>query len=214
MSTVQQILDDVQFEMPHSNTDARMIRELSKVHDNVFIRLNRLKNETIPYTDITIADQLTYNLPSNCRIDNIALMKIGDTVTVSANTIWYEVPYIGLLDDNSDGYYHTKIANNKYALTLDGKAITTAGLPIRIFYYKTPAALTLVTETPELDEIYHELLVHELAHVVARAGHNPDDDKANFHKAVADEMYAAIEENYRKQEDNAPDVMRVVQGEW
>lgn len=206
MPTIQQIIDYVDRKYPNSETDANKVSDLNDSHKRVFVSLARLKSETEKYEDTTIANQLTYNLPSDCHIDDVALVKVSQTTEISSSTEWDTFEFAGIKDDVSVGNYYGDGGNGLISLVQDDLPITTAGLSIRIFYYKRPNALSSsdMDATPELDEDYHDVLKFQLIAELASQGHNPDTEIANFWQAKADEFLREIEESLSDRYNKAP----------
>jgi hypothetical protein len=206
MSTVQQICDYIDRKYPNSETDANKVSDLNDIHKRIFVRLARLKNETELYEDTTIANQLTYNLPSDCKIDDVALVKVSQTTTITVSTEWDTFEFAGIKDDTTMGYYYGDGGNGLISLLKDDLPISTAGLSIRIFYWKRPNALSSsnMSATPELDEDYHDVLKFQLISELASQGHNPDTEIADFWQAKADEFLKEIEDSLSDRYNKAP----------
>jgi hypothetical protein len=211
MPTVTQIIAWVDRKVPNSESDANKIIDLNGIQDEVFVRLSRLRHDHEIYTDTTVADQLSYNLPSNCTIDNIICIKVS---TDSGATDWDTYEYAGLLTDTTTGKYYGIGTSSTYILLNDDAAISTAGLSIRIFYYKTPAALTAVTDTPELYSQYHNLLKYALCQTIASQGANPDTEIADYWQRKYDEFFEKVEANLTEKFNSAPATTTQLEEVW
>ena len=195
MPSVNQIIAYADRKFPNSESDANKIIDLGDLHKEIYVKIARLKNDYEIYETDTIADQLTYSLPSNCSIDNIIAIKVSQTATIDSDTGWDTFEYAALNDDVSSGNYYGRATNSTFALVKNGAPINTAGLSIRIFYYKTPASLSAVTDTPELDSYYHDLLKYGLIQSLAIQGHSPDTEIADYWQKKYDELLRDIEKN-------------------
>lgn len=205
MPTVSQIITFADRKYPNQETDANKIIDLDGIHKAVYVKIARLKNQNeIDGGTTTTANQLTYPLPSNCTIDNIIAIKVSQTTTITSSTEWDTFEYAGLNDDISSGNWYGRATDSVFALVKDGLPITTAGLSIRIFYYKTPNALSAVTDTPELDSDYHDLLKFGLIQTLASQGHNPDTEIADFYQAKYDKFIEDVESSLSDRDNKAP----------
>ena len=211
MPTVQEIITWVDRKYPNSETDANMIIDLNGIQDEVFVKLSRLRHDHEIYADTTVADQLSYNLPSNCTIDNIIAIKVS---TDSDATDWDTYKYAGLLTDTSTGKWFGIGTDSTYILLDDDAAIDTADLSIRIFYYKTPAALSAVTDTPELYSQYHNLLKYALCQTLAAQGQNPDTEIADYWQRKYDEFFEQVEANLTEKFNSAPATTTQIEEVW
>jgi hypothetical protein len=204
MSTVQQIIDYADRKFPNAETDANKIIDLDDLHKKAYVQIARLKNDYEIYETETIADQLTYSLPSNCTIDNIIAVKVSQSATITTSSEWDTYEYAGLNDKIDNGYYYARATSSTIALTKDGIPINTSGLSIRIFYYKTPAALSAVGDTPELDSDYHDLLKCGLIQTLASQGHNPDTEIADYWQKKYDEFIEEVKESLSDRYNSSP----------
>lgn len=204
MPIVQQIIDFADRKYNNQETSANKIIDLDGIHKDVYVKIARLKNDYEIYEADTIADQLTYSLPSNCTIDNIITIKVSQSTTITASTEWDTHEYAALTDNVDTGYYYSRATDSVFALVKDGAAINTAGLSIRIFYYKTPNALSAVADTPELDSDYHDLLKYALIQTLASQGQNPDTEVADYWQKKYDEFMQDVKESLGDRDNSAP----------
>ena len=217
MPSVSQIISFVNRKYPNAETDANKVSDLNDIHKRVYVKIAKLKNEYEIYETTTIANQLTYSLPSDCSIDNIIALKVSQSTTITASTEWDEYEFAGLNDDTTTGYWYGDGGNNLIALLKDDLPISTAGLSIRLFYWKRPNALSSanMSATPELDEDYHDVLKFQLVSELASQGQSPDTEIADFWQRKADEFLAEVEENLKERYNKAPTVRyTTVREEW
>jgi hypothetical protein len=214
MPSVQQIINYTDRKYPNSETDTNKTSDLDSLHKKIYVKLARLKNEYEIYETQTIANQLTYSLPSNCTIDNIISIRVSTSTTITSSTEWDEYEYAGLNDDITVGYWYGDAGNDKIALTDYDRPITTADLSIRIFYYRTPNALTATTDTPELDSNYHDLLKYGLIQELASQGHNPDTEIADYWQSKFDEFMKEVENNLSEKYNKTPTQSNQVEEYW
>lgn len=205
MATVQQIITYADRKFPNQDSSANKILDLDDIHKAIYVELARLKND-IEIVDggTTVAGQLTYPLPANCTIDNIVSIKVSQSATITASTEWYTHEYAGLNDDISSGTFYIRANSTEIGLIKDGEYIATSGLQIMFYYYKTPAAITLVTDTPELDSDYHDLLKFGLIQTLASQGHNPDTEIADYYQKKYDEFMQNVVDSLSDRYNKAP----------
>lgn len=206
MPTVAQIIAYANRKYPNTETDANKIIDINDLHKKIYVQIARLKNDYEIYETTTIADQLTYSLPSNCTIDNIISIRVSESTAISASTAWNTYEYAALNDKIDSGYYYARATDRVFALVEDGLPICTAGLSIRIFYYKTPAALAATTDTPELDSDYHDTLKYGLIQALACQGHNPDAEVADYWQRKYDEFLDDVKENLSDRSNSASNI--------
>ncbi|MFA4854185.1 MAG: hypothetical protein WC616_02410 [Candidatus Omnitrophota bacterium] len=206
MPSIQQIVDFVDRKYPNSETDANKVSDLNDIHKRVYVKMSRLKNETEKYEITSIASQLTYNLPADGKIDDVALVLVPQSITITASTEWEECEFAGIKDDTTTGYYYGDGGNGLISFLYDDLPIATAGLSIRLFYWKRPNALSSadMSATPELDEDYHDVLKFQLVSELASQGHNPDTEIADFWQRKADEFLRDIETNLSERYNKTP----------
>lgn len=217
MPTIQQICDYADRKYPNSETYANKVSDLNDIHKRVYVKIAKLKNELEIYETQTIADQLTYTLPSDCSIDNLISVKVSQTTAITASTEWDDYEFAGVNDDTTSGYWYGDGGNGLIALLKDDLPIATAGLSIRLFYWKRPNALSSsdMSATPELDEDYHDALKFQLVSELASQGQSPDTEIADFWQRKADEFLAEVEENLLDRYKKAPTVRyTTVREEW
>ena len=189
---------------PNSETSANKIIDLNQLHKEVYVRLKRLKHEYSTHEDITVADQLEYTLPTDCTIDNVIAIYVASSVDVETTTDFDEYTYAGLKDTIDNGQHYTFSPSGKYLLADEGEAISTAGLVIKILYFKTPTAITAVGNTPDLDAQYHMLLCYGMVQTLAAQGHNPDTEIADYYQNKYDEYFKTIEDDLSDKFNTAP----------
>lgn len=173
-------------------SSANKIKDLDMLHKKIFMTIGKLKQDYSLFSTTTTAGQFEYTLPSDCRIDNI----ISVHVSQSNLTDYDEYEYAGLKDKIDNGMYYSVGRNNDILISNFGKAPISTGMFIKVTYFKVPATLTLVTDTPELDSMYHSLLCYSLVQTLAVQGQNPNTDMADYYqkkyeeelKIVADDL--------------------------
>jgi hypothetical protein len=214
MPSVQQIIDYTDRKYPNQESDANKIIDIDGIHKTVYVKIARLKNDYEMYETTTIAGQLTYALPSNCTIDNIIAVKVSQSTTITSSTGWDTYEYVGLKDNIDTGYYYGRATSSTIALTKDGLPINTAGLSVRIFYYKTPNALSKTTDIPELDSDYHDLLKYGLIQSLASQGHSPDTEIADYWQKKYDEFMQDVVDSLSDRENSAPNQGNQCEAWW
>jgi hypothetical protein len=208
MPTVQEIIAYADRRFPNSESDANKIIDLDGIHKKVYIRINKLANKFETHNDVTVKDQLTYQFPDDCSAENVILLQVSN----DNGKEWYDFEYKGLLDD-INGRCWTKTPDG-YALVENGEPIASNDRGIRIYYYPRPATLTAVTDTPELDADYHDLLKYALVNELASQGHNPDTEIADYYQRKFDEFMQVVEYNLTERTNSKATISSVVEEEW
>jgi hypothetical protein len=174
---------------------------LNRFHKNIFMELTRLKNDfTYGDTD-TVASQLSYNLPADCKLKNIIKVEVSEVATADITDIteWTEYERAGINDDKTTGYWYYSIAAGAISLRTENIPIATAGLTLRIWYYPSPDELASdaagLAATPDLDEDYHDALIYALANYLASVGDNPDTQVADYWQAKYDEFMKKVKDS-------------------
>jgi len=218
MPTAQQIINWVDRFFPNIETSANKLSDLNDIHKALYIKLQRLGNTiTLDATQTTTSGTLSYTKPTNCTFDNIVSIKVSQTTgTPDANTVWDTFKYAGENDDVSIGSYYSKDVTDdtKIALTMDGSPISTTGLVIRNRYYARPADISSFSDTPDLDEDYHDLLKFKLAQRLAISGSNPDIDVANGWQAEYDEYLRDVMISIGDRDMKAPSEINQSEEYW
>jgi len=206
MPTIQQIVDYADRKYENTETDANKVSDLNDIHTNVYVKIAKLKNKYEIYETDTVADQLTYSLPSDCSLDNIIAVKVSRSTTITSSTAWNTYEYAGLNDDTAVGYWYGDAGTSVIALLDYDMPIAATGYSIRIFYYKRPNTLTSsdMTVIPELDADYHDLLKYGLIQAIASQGANPDTEIADYWQKKFDEFMVDVERNLSEKYNTNP----------
>lgn len=199
---------------PNQETTANKVIDLNQIHKEVYVRLKRLKHEYSTHEDITVANQLEYTLPTDCTIDNVIAIYVSSSPDVETSTDFDEYTYAGLKDTIDNGQHYTFSPSGKYLLSDLGSAISTAGLVIKILYYKTPTAITAAGNTPDLDAQYHMLLCYGLTQTLAAQGHNPDTEIADYYQNKFDEYFKTIEDDLSDKFNTSPTNYNQIKEWW
>lgn len=192
MATVQNIIDGAASIYPTSRSEADQILSISRIQRRLFIELGRDSNQyTVDVTDVTIADQEAYTLPTGCEIHNIVNNKIQ--VETSESSDEYEDYEYRELDKITDygNYYTREKVSTKYYLFEDGNPINNADRIIKIRFYKDPTIITSVGDTPTIESIFHDLFIYALVAENASCGEDPDDYVTNYWTQVYMEYFSA-----------------------
>lgn len=192
MATLQDIIDFLNRKYPnHGELNANIIKDLQDIHLDIYLRLQRLSNLYEIEEIDTVADQLEYDLPEYIEVENIIELLVS---TDEEGTNFEKYSYRGTRDSNPLGRYYGRAAEGKIFIRNDQKAIRFDDLKIKIKYYRTPEELTStsLTQVPELDLKYHDLLKYRIVHEIASQGHNPNIDIANYWRSRYDEKMRTV----------------------
>lgn len=217
---VSQILDYAKGKFPKAAnttlfTEASMLVDLDLIHKEEYEKFMQLTNYyKTDKTLETVADQLEYTLPTNCTVENI----VGSQILITIDTEDYIFGYADGEQDITDGYYYRYgSAENKIEITRDGKAIDTSGYVITIKFYPKPTAITATTQTPDINEDWHNLLCYRLINRLAMTGETPDADIANIWQSEYDMAYEPIEKRFKKNKTKTTTTIKRIQnvyGGW
>lgn len=216
MPTVQQIIDYADRYYPNSVSDANCIIDIDTIHKSVYNKIIRMKNIYELATGYTVADQLTYALPTNCLPENVIKIEISEDVTgsVDSDTVWQEYEFKTLNEEADSGYIWGVVNSTTIIILDDGDPIDTSNYEIRYYYYPTPTALTAVGDTPDLDAEYHDLLYYGLIQALASQGQNPDTEVANYWQTKFDERMKQIETGMKERLESAPIELEQLGSRW
>ncbi|NLD47541.1 MAG: hypothetical protein GX660_10135 [Clostridiaceae bacterium] len=215
MATAAQIITYARTVYPRATAsifpDAFCLENLNDIHIEEYIKLGRLTNYyTTDKTTLTVSGQLEYNLPSNCRIENIESLRVWLTADY-----YIEYEYADGKTDTRLGYYYKYGSTpGKFELLVNDEAIDTTGLIIEIRFLPTPTEITLTTQTPDLEEQYHSLLKYRLANRLASVGEVIDTDIANVWQSEYDTLWRKIEEDKNLKKNKAIKTIKNVYGGW
>ena len=192
MATVTEIIDYAELMYPRvidisDSNKLIIINQLLKEIDN---RLMRVRWENDPYEAYSVANQASYSLPSNCNPKDILKIMVSqvDSDEITSSTEYDIFDYVALNDKtNVDFGNFYMLQDGLLYLFKDGFPLATSDLSIRIFYYRDTAKLTLVTETPDIEEDYHNLFKYGLIQNVASIGDNPEALIADYWQKKFDE---------------------------
>jgi hypothetical protein len=214
--TVAEIIAFADRKFPNSVSDADCTIDLNLIHKDVYGQIMRLKNIYDLTTLYTVANQLTYNLPTDCKPENIIKIEISKDIVydIDDNTEWQEYEHKTLNDNVDSGYIWGVVAEGVIILAVDGKAIDTDFYEIRFFYYQDPPTLSGTGQTPLLDAEYHDLLCFGLTQSLASQGQNPDTEIANYYQQKFDERFDKIKKRLKERYENAPIIAEQMESRW
>jgi hypothetical protein len=187
--TIQEILNYVDRKFPNQESTANKVIDLNKIYTEVFVKLKRLSNTySLDATDVTVADQEEYDLPTGVKIEDILKLEVE---TADGSDEYDVFEYAGLNDSIRNKQVFMKgSAETKYYLYDDELALTSADRTIRIYYNVRPITFSAgtLTAVPNIDLEYHSLLCYALIVELASQGNNPYRDVANYYQQKYDEF--------------------------
>lgn len=216
--TGTQILNYVKSKYPKAAntsifTESNMLIDLDIIHKEEHIKIGKLRNRyKVDKTLTTVADQLEYTLPNNCVIENIILL----TISINDEDCIFEYADAEY-DVNYGDYYRYGSDDNKIEILRDGKAIDTTDYVITIKFDPKPTKITLATQTPDLEEDYHNLLCYRLINRLASTGEDPDIDVANYWQAEYDIAFADIKKYFERKKTKVTTTVKTIKnvyGGW
>jgi hypothetical protein len=222
MPTNAEIISWVRRKYPKATTtyisNVDMLNDLSDINTEILTELGRFSND--PKTDSTVvteAGQEEYTLPTGCRMPCIISLEVS---TDADETDWNKFKFRGANDDISTGYFYLKGTNKgDIKLLIDGKAITTSDLVVRIKYHEdyiklTNAAHTLGEDVPGLEERYHNIYKYALIQSAAATGETPDYDIVNYWAAEYLRYFEAVKDRLLEEYNTTPDELMQVKAVW
>lgn len=210
MSTVAQIITSCKRKYPRVNdyTDAQLIDELNEIQDDIRKKLLRIKWENLPVISYSVADQEQYTLPTGCKPYNMIKLLVSQEVSgsIDDDTVWDEFIYVGVNDDRdiTCGNFYSFLTEDTAIILKNGEPLDTSNFEIKWFFYKEPTAITTTTQTPDVEEEYHNLFRYALIQSIASIGDNPEPLIADYwQKKYDEEMQSAMME-LKDKFDTAP----------
>jgi hypothetical protein len=213
MASLQQCIDFLDRKCPdHGETDANVCSDLNDLHNDIFLQLYRLSNNVERYqASDTIADQLSYSLPSNARIEDILRIEVAiDT----SDSEFEEYTYQGFMDYAGTGNYYGRDTATTFWLMKDGLPISTAGLTVMIYHYKRPTQFDSsdLSVIPELDADYHDLLKFGIVQLMYEQGAHPNTELADYWQRKFDEKMIKVKNAMQERYSNAPNITSQILG--
>lgn len=191
--TVEDILNYVDRKFPNQENTANKIIDLNKNYSELFVVLKRLTNTYgLDETDVTVANQEEYDLPTGVRIEDILKLEVE---TYNGSGEFEEFVYAGLKDDISyEKVFMRGSTVSKYYLYDDEEALTTADRIIKVYYNVRPITFSAdnLSAIPNIDEEYHSLLCYALIVELSSQGNNPYRDVANYYQQKYDEFMREV----------------------
>jgi len=171
MPIMSDIIADIRVRYPNPFTDTNLVYWTNEILRKVW----KYMNTTVMSTFVTIANQPTYTLPTDCIVDQILTIEIATDSTAQS---YQQYNFRGLLDDTVDTSYYYDGLNGVFGIY---PVPETSGLDARIFYNKRFTLINVadLTVTPEIDADYHDLITHYVCMTAAQSGNNPDVGMAN-----------------------------------
>jgi hypothetical protein len=143
-------------------------------------------------SNTTIADQASYSLPTDSRIENVWSIMVEETASGEDHR---EYKYAPFGQNNSRGRYFTRGPSvDTFMLFYNGEPLTTASREILIYYYERPVNFdgSDLTVEPALDTDFHDYFWMKLIEDNASCGDYPDFTVANAWGNRADAYFLDI----------------------
>ena len=205
--TLTQIIAKAAERYTTARTSANQGAAICDIQRQLFVKLGILKPQYETFVTTTIADQASYSLPSDCRIENVWGIQIEET----SGGEYEDYQYAPFDQQNVYGNYYTRGASDDtFYLFKDGEAIPTAGLEIQIFYYPRPVNFdgSDLTVVPALDTDYHDYFWMKLIEDNASLGDYPDFVVAKAWRNEADLYFKDIKDSLSERLDAASPMMK------
>lgn len=198
--TIQEIIDEAATIYDTSRLEVDQIKSIARIQKRLFTKLGRDSNQyTIDSSDVTVADQEEYTLPSGCKIHTI-VNNIIQVETSSTSSKYDDFEYKELDQIKDYGKFYVRgSTSSKYYLFEDGSSIKVSDRTIKIKFYKYPTIIDSVDDIPSLEEEFHDYFTYALVAENASCGEDPDDIISNRWRQEADEYFSEI--RYKIDED-------------
>lgn len=180
--TTQQMLTMVDDKYPNAESNTTKIQYFNSVLDELSPDYgDEVEDDSLS----TVADTDAYALPSGINdISEIFSLAIANQTTPANRYDYTEYKKAYREQNPASEYSYFQIKNSAGAKKLVIYPIPTqTGLNIIIRYNKAIPNLSLtdLTEEPEIDSRFHDMLVYNCIHEVCSSGANPDGLQANFY---------------------------------
>ena len=114
--TLRKLIDEAKTIVSTERSDLNQAKTLSRIHNRLFVRLGKDSSQYSVYEDVTVANQLVYELPTNCRINNIVNMTI-QVETYEDSGVYEDYEYKSLDESiDFDNCFIRGDANDEYKL--------------------------------------------------------------------------------------------------
>lgn len=173
--TLLEILDKIKLYYPKASTwtDAQIVSLLNDEQKEIFRELQKPGIHEFE----TVADQMTYSLPSDCALEFIDYLGLTTDNPVTASSEFVDYSF-SEADEELQGYKYFDAFNGLIGLYPIPEA---SGYNVKIIYQKRPALLDVnnLAAIPQLNEDWHRIFVFGAIAEIASAGSNPDITTAN-----------------------------------
>jgi len=178
--TFQQILQRVAELYPHGEQASTIINHINSAQDD----LSAYFGKTIVDTSLsTTADTDEYAFPSGVSdCSEIKILEVGSSSTPTDRFDYTAYKFHEIESGRPSGNCYYQIYSSSGAKSIGIYPIPAeTGIPIRITYNKSldSASVSALTESPEFDERYHDLLVYYACYMICSSGASPDAVQAN-----------------------------------
>jgi hypothetical protein len=183
-------------------SDTDLLEDLNMIQDEIYLDLN-VYGCGFGYPkihQITTTTTTEYGLPEDCRIENITDVEIS---TVPAGSEFKPMDYYGLRE--LPMYLQHWSKGTTFGTIKITPDTTAEGYLIKIRYSPSPVSLTLLSQTPSLDERYHNLYRYALVQVIASKGDNPDTEIANYYEQEYLNMLEKVKVDLASRQTTKPD---------
>jgi len=203
MSTTQQLLTLVDNMYPNSMSNSVKIAYMNMALDELspYFGLN-IEDDSLA----TVADQDSYAIPSGINdITEIYSFAVANQATVSSRYDFteYKKAYRETNPVSELSYFQIVSSTGTKKLVIT-PVPTVSGYAIIIRYKKAVPQLSVVnlTESPEIDSRFHDLLALYACHMICASGASPDVVQANMFMQKFDDGMRNLRKFYSRQDDN------------
>lgn len=216
MAFLSEILTDIDTRYPNTFTETQKVYWL-----NLAIKKYYKVAPVEKVSDVTLSTSPSYlnSTSDGFRFENLLRVEYYNTTAAIATTDREEYTLfekVGTKESKSNDH----IYNSSGALGFFPPPSTVNGYITKhllVKYYKYPDTLTTTATTsqiPDMDEDYHEILVHACINTIAKAGINPDIDIANNSQADLNELLksARFDSAKRRYKNDNPDKISYKEG--
>lgn len=191
MPTVQGLIDEVNRIAPNNGySNTVLVEWFNKLQRKYYKYMTSLAKHEFT----TVANQETYTLPSNCKIDGIIYLGLCTDTVLTATSVFTPYNYKGINETKTDGSYYDALDGKISLYKIPDKS----GYNVKIIYNKRPAALTTssLSYTPDLNEDYHDIYVFDACQRIFSSGNAPNATLANYYDEKVKEIHNEIMKDY------------------
>jgi hypothetical protein len=199
MSTLRQLLADIDTRLPNGIAQASKVRWLNNAQNEVW----RWVASTEMYTFNTVSTDYLYTLTTNIRLDEIQAVRVSNSTVNDGTEDYFAYQFCGVDQPLVDCSWYTGMGEHQLGLY---PLPDESGYRVQVTYRQYPAQLTtdLLDNALTIDEEYEELLATRCMEIIAKAGNAPDVGLGNNYEMDYKERLKSLKMDYYKKRQRQP----------